>query len=99
MKGCLADGFPFVFGFTVYDSLYDASGNPKSVLPLPSGADGVLGGHAVLAVGYDDEKQLFTVRNSWGPGVQDHGYFYIPYAYLTDDNLASDFWTIRGTSR
>jgi len=96
MKGCLAEGFPFVFGFTVYDSLYDASGNPKAVLPMPSGADNVLGGHAVLAVGYDDSKQLFTVRNSWGPAVQDHGHFYIPYAYLTDDNLSSDFWTVRG---
>jgi C1A family cysteine protease len=96
MKGCLADGFPFVFGFTVYDSLYDAGGNPKTELPMPSGTDNVLGGHAVLAVGYDDSKQLFTVRNSWGTGVQDGGYFYIPYAYLVDDNLAADFWTIRG---
>jgi len=98
MKGCLAEGFPFVLGFTVYDSLYDASGNPRTVLPMPSGTDNVLGGHAVLAVGYDDAKQLFTIRNSWGPAVQDGGYFYIPYAYLTDDNLAADFWTIRGMS-
>lgn len=98
MKGCLAEGFPFVFGFTVYDSLYDAGGNPKKVLPMPGGTDSVLGGHAVLAVGYDDSKQLFTVRNSWGPEVQDGGYFYIPYAYLVDDNLADDFWTIRGIS-
>jgi len=98
MKGCLAEGFPFIIGFTVYDSLYDAHGNPRTVLPMPSGADNVIGGHAVLAVGYDDSKQLFTVRNSWGPEVQDGGYFYIPYAYLTDDNLAADFWTIRGMS-
>jgi len=96
MKGCLAEGFPFVFGFSVYSSLYDANGNPLAVVPMPSGADNLLGGHAVLAVGYDDSRQLFTIRNSWGGDVQDHGYFYLPYSYLTDDNLANDFWTIRG---
>jgi len=99
IKGCLADGFPFVFGFSVYDSLYDAAGNPVTVLPMPSGTDNLLGGHAVLAVGYDDAKRLFTIRNSWGPNVQDHGYFYMPYSYLVDDNLATDFWTIRGIER
>jgi C1A family cysteine protease len=94
MKGCLAEGFPFVFGFSVYENLYDASGNPVSVLPMPSGSQ--IGGHAVLAVGYDDAKHLFTIRNSWGPGVQDHGHFYMPYAYSVDSNLADDFWTVRG---
>lgn len=94
-RGCLAAGYPFVFGFTVYDSLYDQAGNPKTVVPLPSGNDVVEGGHAVMAVGYDDARSLFIVRNSWGPNVQDQGYFYLPYAYLTDSNLAGDFWTIR----
>jgi C1A family cysteine protease len=96
MKGCLAEGFPFVFGFAVYESLYDADGNPREIVPIPSGGDNQLGGHAVLAVGYDDNRQLFTIRNSWGPNVQDHGYFYMPYSYLLDGNLANDFWTIRG---
>jgi C1A family cysteine protease len=98
MKGCLADGFPFVFGFTVFDSLYDASGNPRAVLPLPSASDSPLGGHAVLAVGYDDERSVVIVRNSWGPSVQDKGYFYMPYGYITDPHLASDFWTIRAVA-
>jgi C1A family cysteine protease len=96
MKGCLAQGFPFVLGFTVYTSMWDAGGNPVTVLPMPSGTDSVAGGHAVLGVGYDDSKQLFTIRNSWGSNVQDHGYFYMPYAYATDPHLAQDFWTIRG---
>jgi C1A family cysteine protease len=95
LKGCLADGFPFVFGFTVYSSLYDGKGNPRAWVPLPSAKDGVEGGHAVLAVGYDDKKTVFIVRNSWGPHVQDKGYFYLPYAYVTDTNLADDLWTIR----
>lgn len=96
MRGCLAQGFPFVLGFTVYTSMWDAGGNPVTVLPMPSGGDSVAGGHAVLVVGYDDAKQQFIIRNSWGPGVQDHGHFYMPYAYATDPHLAQDFWTVRG---
>jgi C1A family cysteine protease len=99
MKGCLAGGNPFVFGFTVYTSLYDGNGRPKKVVPLPSSNDRVLGGHAVLAVGYDDGKQQFIVRNSWGRQNQDKGYFYMPYGYLTESNLSDDFWVIRLVER
>lgn len=100
LRGCLAQGDTFVFGFTVYDSLYDANDAPKSILPLPNlGKDKVLGGHAVLAVGYDDAKQVFIVRNSWGAKVQDKGHFYMPYAYINDSSLADDFWVIRAVER
>jgi C1A family cysteine protease len=95
LKGCLAQGFPFVFGFTVYNSIYDASGNPKTVFPLPSTTDSPIGGHAIMAVGYDDNRLLFTFRNSWGTSVGDAGYFYMPYSYVTDSQLASDFWVVR----
>lgn len=95
MKGCLAAGFPFTVGFSVYESLYDSDGEPKAHVPLPSGEDGLLGGHAVLAVGYDDTTQSFKLRNSWGTKSQDKGYFYMPYAYLTNSDLADDFWTVR----
>jgi C1A family cysteine protease len=95
MKGCLAESNPFVFGFTVYASLYGADGAPRKVVPMPTSKDRVLGGHAVLAVGYDDKTQQFIVRNSWGRNRQDKGYFYMPYPYLTDAGLADDFWVIR----
>jgi C1A family cysteine protease len=95
MKGCLAEGYPFAFGFTVYSSFYDASGNQAVVTPMPSANDTPIGGHAVLGVGYDDARGVFIVRNSWGPTAGDNGYFYMPYAYLTDAQLASDFWTLR----
>jgi C1A family cysteine protease len=49
----------------------------------------------VLAVGYDDASQTFLVRNSWGTGWGQAGYFTMPYAYLTTRGLASDFWTLR----
>jgi hypothetical protein len=96
LRGCLAAGFPFVFGFSVYDSFYDADGNGGFV-NLP-GDEPLKGGHAVLAVGYDDAKQLFTVQNSWGTAVGDHGYYYMPYNYLTSNQLSDDFWTVRSVS-
>jgi C1A family cysteine protease len=95
LKGCLASGFPFVFGFTVYDSFESDTVAKTGVAPMPSGGEKVLGGHAVLAVGYDDPSQRFIVMNSWSTGWGQKGYFTIPYAYLTDDNLSADFWTVR----
>lgn len=94
-KGCLAEGFPFVFGFSVYESFESDEVARTGVAPMPSMNEELLGGHAVLAVGYDDVTQRFTVRNSWGSNWADAGYFTMPYAYLLDRGLAADFWTIR----
>jgi C1A family cysteine protease len=96
LKGCLADGYPFVFGFTVYASFEGDEVAKTGIVPMPAAKEQVVGGHAVLAVGYDDAKQQFIVRNSWGTGWGQKGYFRMPYAYLTDPNLADDFWTVRG---
>ncbi len=96
LKACLAQGFPFVFGFTVYDSFESEVVSKTGVVPMPNfQSESVLGGHAVCCVGYDDHKQSFIVRNSWGTSWGDKGHFYIPYAYLTNNNLADDFWTIQ----
>lgn len=95
MKSCLASGYPFVFGFTVYDNMYDPSVTKTGHLTLPSAKDKPEGGHAVMAVGYDDKNQWFIIRNSWGSDWALKGYFTIPYSYITDNNLADDFWTIR----
>ena len=95
MRGCLAAGYPFVFGFTVYSSFEGQDVAKTGVLSMPTLDEQVVGGHAVLAVGYDDASQTFLVRNSWGTGWGQAGYFTMPYAYLTTRALASDFWTIR----
>jgi C1A family cysteine protease len=95
MKGCLASGFPFVYGFTVYESFESSAVAKSGIVPMPNHGEKVLGGHAVLAVGYNDAQQRFLVRNSWGTAWGQKGYFTMPYAYLTDTNLSDDFWTIR----
>merc|ERR1711933_589219 len=64
-------------------------------MPMPKDDDQILGGHAVQACGYDDARKVFIVRNSWGEGWGDRGYFYMPYAYLSDAGLASDMWVMR----
>ena len=64
---------------------------------FPAGGWQVIGGHAVMAVGYNDAQQEFIFRNSWGADLGDHGYFYLPYSYVT--SYASDYWVIRGVSR
>jgi len=94
LKGCLAAGFPFVFGFAVYESFERASVRRTGRVPMPAGHEALLGGHAVLAVGYDDDDAVFVIRNSWGDAWGKAGYGAMPYAYLTDSNLSDDFWTI-----
>jgi C1A family cysteine protease len=98
MRACLASGFPFVFGFTVYESFESREVASTGVVPLPGPTERTLGGHAVLAVGYNDADQRFIVRNSWGTAWGQKGYFTIPYEYLTNRGLASDFWTISTVS-
>lgn len=95
LKGCLYSGYPFVFGFTVYTSFESPQVTRTGHASMPAPGEKTIGGHAVMAVGYDDSSQWFVVRNSWGDGWGMKGYFTLPYAYLLDQNLSSDFWTIR----
>ena len=95
MKGCLASGYPFVFGFSVYEAFEGEAVAKSGELNMPGPKEKLLGGHAVMAVGYDDKTQRFVVRNSWGNKWGIKGYFTMPYSYITDSNLADDLWTIR----
>jgi len=97
MKGCLASGYPFIIGFSVYESFEGPRVEKTGELNMPEPGEGQIGGHAVLVVGYDEVRQRFHVRNSWGKDWGVGGYFTMPYAYLLDQNLSDDFWTIRVT--
>lgn len=93
MKSCLAQGYPFIFGFVVYESFESDAVANTGIMPMPKPGEQVVGGHAVCAVGYNDATQMVKVRNSWGAGWGMSGYFEMPYAFISDPNQASDFWT------
>ncbi len=103
VKRYLAAGVPAIFGFTVYASIREARADGK--IPYPCPREKVIGGHAVVAVGYDDEMEIenkscglstkgaFLIRNSWGTSWGDGGYGWLPYDYVLR-GLARDWWSI-----
>jgi len=94
IKNFLAAGYPSMFGFTVYNF-----GNDKGEFAFPSPSDKVQGGHAIVAVGFDDKRKIgnhkgaLKIRNSWGTGWGENGYGWLPYAYV-EAGLAVDFWSL-----
>lgn len=94
MKSCLVLGFPIALGIEIYQSFESAKTTKTGLVPMPKKNEKFLGNHAVLCVGYDDTKQVWIMRNSWGATWGDHGNFYLPYKYLTDKKLATDMWKI-----
>jgi C1A family cysteine protease len=95
LRGCLASGFPFAFGFSAYESFETSAVASSGTVPLPAPKEKLVGGHAVLAVGYDHAREQFIIRNSWGDDWGQRGYCTMPYTYVLDNNLADDFWTIK----
>jgi len=96
LKAALAEGLPVVIGIEVYDSFEADSVSLTGLVPVPDPTrESLLGGHAVLVVGYDDSKEYLIVRNSWGTSWGDAGYCYIPYAFYTGGYMM-DLWTSAG---
>jgi len=103
IKTNIAAGIPAIFGFTVYDSIKQASAT--GTIPFPCKGESVLGGHAVDAVGYDNKMKIkntkcgqettgaLLIRNSWGKSWGDDGYGWLPYEYVLKGQ-ADDWWTL-----
>ena len=94
IQSCLADGYPVVVGISVYESFESDDVAKTGIVPMPTADERLLGGHAVLVVGYDMAKRWFIVRNSWGDNWGDNGYFYLPFDYMSNQNLSDDWWSI-----
>jgi C1A family cysteine protease len=93
IRRSIYQGLPVCFGFDVYASFMSSAVASSGVAPIPKAAEVKEGGHAVMAVGYDDDASMLLVRNSWGENWGDHGYFKLPYWFVLNGH-ASDFWAI-----
>lgn len=103
IKSFLNRKMPPMFGFTVYSSISQASTTGE--IPYPCLDDKVDGGHAVVATGFDDNKEIenqncgkttkgaLRIRNSWGKNWGNSGYGWLPYDYVLD-GLARDWWSL-----
>jgi C1A family cysteine protease len=100
--GCidaLNNGYPVIMGFHVYTSFMSASVARTGVMPYPNTRrEKLLGGHAVLLVGYDKRKKVFIARNSWGTLWGAKGYFYMPFNVVTNTSMSSDYWIIKSVN-
>lgn len=94
IKNTLSNNIPFVVGIAIYKSFESSIVSTTGNVPMPKYNEKLLGGHAVVCVGYNDIKQIFIMKNSWGSRWGDNGYFYLPYRYLLSSNLSSDLWCI-----
>jgi C1A family cysteine protease len=99
VKRCLTDSIPVVFGLTVHNSFLNSDVSETGRVPLPGPDDPLIGGHAMLLVGYDDSQREFVVRNSWGRDWGVDGHCFIPYEYvLGADGSQTEFWALNPPS-
>lgn len=92
---CLQRGIPFGFGFSVFESFESEEVATTGIVPMPDlSAEKLLGGHAVVGIDWDKELDGIWCRNSWGPDWGDQSYFFLPKSYITNPQLADDFWVI-----
>lgn len=94
MMNCLAEGYPFVFGMVVYNQAFSIA-EKTGVMPMPKKNDDIIGGHAVIAVGYDLERKAFIVRNSYGASWGNKGYFLLPFDFADNPELMWDCWVLK----
>lgn len=95
IKRTLANGFPIMIGIQIYDSFESEEVAKTGKVPMPDiNNENCVGGHAVACTGWDDETKTFMCQNSWNTTWGMGGFFEIPYEYLLNEDLASDFWVL-----
>ena len=90
----LMEGLPIVCGIAVYDSFESDNAIALGQVTIPTDTESLLGGHAIMLAGYDNVHSHFIFRNSWGKDYGAYGYGFIPFSYITNPDLAFDFWVI-----
>jgi len=95
IKQALQGVGPVVIGITVYTSFESQDTSRTGIVKLPARDETVVGGHAIVIVGYNDETKYLKFANSWGASWGDHGFGYLPYDYISNPNLAADGWTFK----
>ena len=92
LRAAIAAERPVVFGFSVYESFDRIT--RTGVMPMPKRGESLIGGHAVVALGYDDRTRRVKCSNHWGTSWGDKGFFHMPYDFITNVDLATDFWAL-----
>lgn len=99
IKQSLANNLPIICGIAVYESFETSAVTKTGIVPMPKPNEQLLGGHAVLIVGYDDSKQRWILRNCWSSTWGDKGYFYVPYAYLLNPAYCTEMWNLTNITK
>jgi C1A family cysteine protease len=94
LKACLAQGHPFAAGIVMSERFLGPGVRRNGIVAMPAADEPMRGGHAVVVVGYDDDRRQFIARNSFGPDWGDSGHCYLPYAFLGDPRYGFDFWIV-----
>lgn len=90
IRSSIAEGYPVIISLRVYPSLHRCRGPVE----MPQAGETDEGSHAMVIVGYDDDAQMFKVRNSWGASFGEQGYCYIPYDYIGDHSQLNNAYII-----
>ena len=80
-------------GMMVYSNFFTLT-KDNDILSLPSKEDEMLGGHAIVLIGYSDETQTFDILNSHGSSFADGGYFRMKYEYALNKDMCFEFYTV-----
>lgn len=91
IKSWLIKNEPIALGIAIYSNFMNSK---SGIIEIPKRTDDFMGGHAVVICGFDDKNKRFILRNSWGVYWGDNGYFYLPYDYISNDELCGDLWII-----